>query len=168
MDDLPHPHYDDLGEADVMPGITPRAIRRRSGHEQSFPPAVLAITALIGVYVGFWAEVFPRDFYTSFPGFGLHRISMDGVYDEHLILDVGSLYLALTAISVAAIFARTAARGRTAGLAWTVFGILHFAYHLAHLKGSAVDKIGNVVTLGGSAVLGIILLFPPRIPDTAK
>lgn len=133
-----------------------------------FRRVVLAIAALIGVYVGFWAEVLPRSFYTSFPGFGLHWISMHGAYDEHLIRDVGSLYLALAAISVAAIFARTAAQGRTAGLAWTVFGILHFAYHLAHLDGSAVDKIGNVVTLGGSAVLGIILLFPPRSPDTAK
>jgi hypothetical protein len=52
--------------------------------------------------------------------------------------------------------------GRIAGLGWTVFGVLHFAYHVTHLDGSFTDKAGNVVALGISAILGIVLLFPAR------
>jgi hypothetical protein len=44
---------------------------------------VLTLTALLGLYVGVWAEFLPRGFYSSFPGLGLHWISMDGAYDEH-------------------------------------------------------------------------------------
>ncbi len=87
---------------------------------------------------------------------------MSGAYDEHLIRDVGSFYLALTAVSIAGIIARTAAAGRIAGLGWTVLGVPHFAYHVTHLDGSLTDKAGNVITLGISAIGGIVLLFPPR------
>ncbi len=130
--------------------------------------AILALTVALGLYVGVWAEFFPSAFYTSFPGLGLHWISMDGAYDEHLICDVGSFYLALTAVSVAGIIARTATVGRIAGLGWTVFGVLHFAFHVTHLDGSFTDKAGNVITLGVSAILGIVLLFPAPDPTASK
>lgn len=123
---------------------------------------ILALTAIIGLYVGLWAELFPHGFYTSFPGLGLDWISIDGAYDEHLIVDVGSFYLALTAVSIAAISARTDTPGRLAGLGWTVFGVIHFLFHVTHPAGSVIDKAGNVVTLGISAILGIVLLFPTR------
>lgn len=129
---------------------------------------ILGLTTVLGLYVGVWAEFFPRAFYTSFPGLGLHWISMDGAYNEHLICDVGSFYLALTAVSIAGIIARTAVPGRIAGLGWTVFGVLHFGYHVTHLDGSLTDKAGNVLTLGISALLGIVLLFPPRTPVPRK
>lgn len=126
---------------------------------------ILALTAAIGLYVGGWAETLPRSFYSAFPGLGLHWISMDGAYDEHLIRDVGSFYLALTAVSIAGIVARSAVVGRVAGLGWAVFGVLHFGYHVTHLDGSFIDQAGNVVTLGISAMLGIALLFPAGAPS---
>lgn len=125
---------------------------------------LLALTAAIGLYVGAWAEFLPRSFYTSFPGLGRHWISMGGAYDEHLIRDVGGFYLALTAVSIAGIIARSAVVGRIAGLGWAVFGVLHFAYHVTHPDGAFIDRAGNVVTLGISAILGIVLLFPVRTP----
>ena len=127
---------------------------------------MLALTVATGLYAGIWAEFLPRAFYTSFPGFGLHWISDSGAWDEHLIRDVGSLYLALTAISIAAIIARTAAPGVLAGLAWAVFGVLHFGYHVTHLTGSGLDMAGNVISLGISAILGVILVIAPgsRVP----
>jgi hypothetical protein len=123
---------------------------------------LLAVTVLIAGYVGLWAEFFPTAFYTSFPGFGLHWVDVDGAFNEHLIRDVGSLYIALGAGSVAAIFSRSAMPGRVVGVAWAVFGALHLGYHLRHLDGSAVDIVGNILTLGGSALLGIVLVFPLR------
>lgn len=124
------------------------------------------LTAILGLYVGLWAEFLPRAFYTSFPGFGLAWISMGGAQDIHLIHDVGSFYLAFTTLSVLGIVARTATPGRVAGLGWAIFGALHFGYHVTHLVGSPFDRIGNVVTLGISAALGIALLLPPRHRET--
>lgn len=126
--------------------------------------AVLALSVLLGLYVGVWAELFPHAFYTSFPGFGRHWISLDGLENQHLIRDVGSMYLALTAISIAAIASRTATVGRVAGLGWTVFGVLHLAYHLTHMVGSSTDMDGTVIGLGTSAILGVVLLLPTRTP----
>jgi len=130
------------------------------GMNTSSRRVILVLTAAIGLYVGAWAELLPRSFYDSFPGLGRHWISLGGAYDEHLIRDVGSFYLALTAVSVAGIVARTAVAGRIAGLGWTVFGVLHFGYHVTHLDGSFADQAGNVITLGISMILGIALLFP--------
>lgn len=125
---------------------------------------ILAATAAVGAYVGIWAAVWPASFYSSFPGLGRIWVSVDGPFNEHLVRDVGALYLALAAASVAACFSRTADAGRVIGVAWTVFGIPHIGYHLAHLEGfDVVDVVGNIVSLGGSLLLGIALMLPgPR------
>jgi hypothetical protein len=128
-----------------------------------FHRIVLAITAAVGAYVGVWAAAFPQSFYDSFPGFGFMWIAVDGPYNEHLIRDVGALYLAIAAIALYAFFARSLAATRSVGIAWTVFGVPHLAYHLHHLSELApIDAIGNVITLGGSLLLGILLLLPER------
>jgi hypothetical protein len=127
-----------------------------------FRRVVLGVLAALGLYVGVWAAGFPSSFFSSFPGFGLHWIDEAGAYDEHLIRDVGAMYLALTAVTLVALFARSAAPGRLVGLAWTVFGAIHFAFHITHLEGSALDRVGNVISLGVSLVLGILLLLPGR------
>lgn len=123
---------------------------------------LLAVAAILGAYVGIWAAFFPEAFYDAFPGFGLTWISADGPFNEHLIRDVGGLYLGLTAASAAAIAARTAAPARAVGLGWAVFGAIHYGYHLLHLEGSAIDVVGNVVSLGISLALGLLLALPAR------
>jgi hypothetical protein len=130
---------------------------------------LLAATVILGGYVGIWAALFPESFYGSFPGFGLTWISADGPFNEHLIRDVGGLYLGLAAASVAAMVARTAVPGRAVGLGWAVFGAIHYGYHLLHLEGSAIDVVGNVVSLGISLALGVLLALPARpvvVPPT--
>ena len=127
-----------------------------------FRRIVLAVTVILAVYVGAWAEFSPASFYASFPGFGMHWIDVDGPYNQHLVRDVGSLYLALGAASVFGIVSRSAVPGRVAGLAWSVFGILHFGYHLTHPEGTMLDRIGTVVSLGLSLALGLVLLLPTR------
>ena len=125
---------------------------------------LLWITAAIGAFVGLWAAAWPGSFYDSFPGLGRVWISVDGPYNEHLIRDVGALYLALAAASVAATFSRGPDAGRVVGVAWAVFGIPHFIYHATQFAGMPlIDVIGNIVSLGGSLLLGIVLMLPgPR------
>lgn len=122
---------------------------------------ILAVTAALGIVVGAWAAFWPTSFYDAFPGFGRIWIAIDGPFNDHLIRDVGALYLALAGASVAAIFSRSPDAGRVVGVAWTVFGIPHLAYHLAHLESLApIDVVGNIVALGGSLALGIVLMLP--------
>lgn len=121
---------------------------------------VLVLTALVGLFVGFWAAALPHSFYDSFPGFGLMWVSVDGPFNEHLIRDVGSLYLAIGAVAIYAIFAKGLAATRAAGIAWVVFGVPHLAYHAFHFEGmAAVDVVGNILGLGGSLLLGVALLL---------
>jgi len=120
---------------------------------------ILTLTALTGVYVGLWAAALPQSFYDSFPGFGFMWVSIDGPFNEHLIRDVGALYLAIGAVAVYAAFARGLAATRAAGIAWIVFGVPHLSYHVLHFEGmTLVDVVGNIVGLGGSLLLGVALL----------
>ncbi len=122
---------------------------------------LLVVTAAIGAFVGLWAASWPTSFYDSFPGLGRVWIAVDGPFNEHLIRDVGALYLALAAASIAATLTRGPEPGRVVGVAWTVFGLPHLVYHAAQFGGMAlVDVIGNVVGLGGSLLLGIVLMLP--------
>ena len=73
---------------------------------------VLGVATALGCYVGIWAAFFPEAFYRSFPGFGLHWIDAAGPYDEHLVRDVGGLYLGLAVAGLAAIASRSAAPAR--------------------------------------------------------
>jgi len=125
--------------------------------------AILLTTALIGLYVGGWAAVVPRSFYDSFPGLDSVWVAVDGPYNEHLVRDVGTLYVALAAASIVAAASHRADAARVVGVAWIVFSIPHLTYHLAHLDGFSVkDVVGQVVALGATVVLAVPLMLPSR------
>ena len=122
---------------------------------------LLWATAAIGGYLGLWASFWPSAFYASFPGLGRIWIAVDGPFNEHLIRDVGGLYLGLAAASAAATFSRSPDAGRVIGVAWAVFGVPHFVYHAGHFATMApIDAVGNALTLGGSLILGVVLMVP--------
>jgi len=123
----------------------------------------LLVSIVLALTVGVWAYFFPGAFYSSFPGLGAHWIDEDGPFNEHLIRDVGGMYLALGAASIVSLVRFSGANALVIGTAWTTFGALHFGYHAAHLGEMAPpDALGNVVTLGLSLLLGIALLIPER------
>lgn len=123
--------------------------------------AALALSAAIAFFVGGWAFFAPGSFYDSFPGVLGTWISTDGPFNEHLIRDVGAMYLGLGIASVAGLVWRTPAVFRTLGLAWTVFGALHLGYHLGHLDHlDAANAVGSIVSLSIALALGVVLLIP--------
>lgn len=124
---------------------------------------LLLVLALSAAYVGLWAAFAPRSFYDSFPGGGRRWVAVDGPYNEHLVRDVGSLYLALMVVSVgAAVLARPAVT-RLAGVAWLVFGVPHLVYHAAHVADlDGVDRVLNAIGLGGTVVAAVVLCLPAR------
>lgn len=116
-----------------------------------------AALALSAVYIGAWALAAPRSFYDTFPFSGRHWVSLAGPYDEHLVRDVGGLYLALLVITLFAI--RRVEIMRVAGLAWLVFSLPHLAFHAGHLDGLATgDQIAQIGGLAGTVVLAVALL----------
>jgi hypothetical protein len=125
--------------------------------------AAAALLALTAALVGGWAEFAPLSFYRSFPLAGHHWISSLGPYNEHLIRDVGGLYLALLAVTVWAVIRPHLATLRLAGAAWLAFSLPHLVFHLLHLDelGTA-DKIGNVVSLAVNVALALLLIAPAR------
>ena len=132
---------------------------------------LLWLTSLIGAFVGLWAAGAPRSFYDSFPGLGFGPwVAIDGSYNEHLVRDVGALYLALAAGGVFAALTRSLAASRVIGVAWLVFSVPHLGYHLGHLEGMPpLDAIGEVVSLSSTLVLALPLLIgPPRAASAAS
>jgi hypothetical protein len=125
---------------------------------------ILVVTAAIGLFVGGWAAFAPRSFYDAFPGLGRIWVAVDGPFNEHLVGDVGALYLALAAASLVAAATRSVAASQAVGAAWVVFSVPHLIYHAGHLAGfGLLDQVGQVVSLSSTVVLGIPLLLPgPR------
>ncbi|MBM7503809.1 hypothetical protein ACFPER_10010 [Agromyces aurantiacus] len=123
-----------------------------------------ALNAL-GAYVGAWALVAPRSFTDAFPAPGLFGawVGADGPYNEHLVRDVGALYLGLVAAGVVAALMRRADASVAVGAAWLVFSIPHLVYHLGHLHGLApIDAIAQPIALASTLVLAVPLCLPPR------
>jgi len=123
---------------------------------------ILGVLTVLGTGVGAWAAALPRAFYDAFPGpfFGAW-VGADGPFNEHLIRDVGALYLALAAVSLYGAVSRSTAAGRSAGIAWIVFSIPHLLYHLGHLQAlSPFDAVAEPIALALTVVLPIPLLIP--------
>src|SRR3954453_10429556 len=117
----------------------------------------LALLALTGAFVGFWALLAPASFYASFPGLGFTWVSAAGPYDEHLVRDVGALYLALLVVTVLAWLRPTSVRPWVAGLAWLVFGVPHLVFHAAH---AGAGDAAEVTALAVNVVLAVIACLP--------
>ena len=121
---------------------------------------MLGVLLLIALVTGLWALVAPRSFYNSFPGGGMHWVAADGPYNRHLVSDVGSMYLALAALTVAAL-ARPAL-ARLTGVVWLVFSVPHWLYHSAHLGLYGTrDQVLNEVGLVAVVLLAALLCVPP-------
>lgn len=126
------------------------------------------LLAILATVVGVWAAAFPASFYGDFPSPGWGWISKLGPYDEHLVRDVGGLYLGLAALSVLTWRRATFAQLRVAGGAWLPFSAVHFLWHALHLAVfSTWHAVGNMVGIAVPLVLSILILLPDRGPDAA-
>ena len=121
---------------------------------------VALLLAASAAYVGGWASIAPSSFFRSFPGLGMHWTAVDGPYNQHLVWDVGGLYLSLLVISVCAALSTPHMR-RIAGAAWAVFSVLHFVYHLRHLDAvSTTSAWLESISLGLTLAAALLLMLP--------
>jgi hypothetical protein len=112
--------------------------------------------------VGVQAALFPRSFFDDFPLGRGWVAAAGGPYNEHLVRDVGILFLALVVATVWTAWTRGGDRAVAA--AWIVQGIGHLAFHVAHLDDmSGGDQAGLLVSLivvVGLAVAAIVYPAP--------
>lgn len=124
---------------------------------------ILVVLGLVATQVGVWATFFPRSFYDDFPGSGRVWVSVDGPYNEHLVRDVGSLNLALAAVSLIAAVTLSVWLVRAAAVGWLLYGVPHLVYHLRHLDPYETgDQIAVSVSLAIPVVAAVVVLWLAR------
>lgn len=118
----------------------------------------LLLISIFMLPVGVQAAFAPKSFFDDFP-LGRGWIAKEGgAYNEHLVRDVGVLFLAL--VIVTAWTALRSRPGRPVATAWLVQGVLHLVYHGGHLDGyESADKIGMIGSLTVIPVLALVALW---------
>jgi hypothetical protein len=116
------------------------------------------LIAVLMLPAGLQAAFAPASFFDDFP-LGRGWISAGGAnYDEHLVRDVGALFLALVIVTLWSAWRREAMTG--VAIAWLVQGVLHLAYHAGHLDGlDDADRIGLIVSLALVPALALVALW---------
>jgi hypothetical protein len=122
--------------------------------------AVLAVTPAL---VGLWATISPRGFFDDFPGAGRHWVSAVSTYDEHLVRDVGALYLGSLVLLALAWLWLERRLVQAALASYAVAALPHLVYHLTALDNlSTGDAIAQIAGLALNAVLPLWLLWVAR------
>ncbi len=118
----------------------------------------LALIAALMLPTALQAAFAPKSWFDDFP-FGRGWVAAEGgAYDEHLVRDVGVLFLALILVTTWAAWKRQAVVA--VAVAWLLQGVLHLVYHIGHLDGlGTVDKVGLVGSLVSIPVLAAIALL---------
>lgn len=121
----------------------------------------LAFLCASTAVVGLTAAFAPHAFYDDFP-FVTHWVNLLPPYNEHLVTDVGGLYLGFAILFGWAAWNPQLALVRPLCLAWLVPAVLHLIFHAAHLgnfgTADAVAQIASLALLAVPAVLALLAL----------
>ena len=112
------------------------------------------------VIVGVWAALGPTSFYDGFPGLGRVWVAVDGPFNEHLVRDVGQLFLAMAVVTWVAVVFPVALLVRAVAAAWLVQGLPHLVYHASHTDlYDTLDGVLNLTSLVLLVVLAAVALL---------
>jgi hypothetical protein len=129
----------------------------------------LGLLFAAALLIGLTATVSPRTFYEDFP-FLAHWVDLLPPYNEHLVTDVGGLYLGFAVLFAWAAWTLERTLVRAVCVAWLLAAGLHLLFHATHLEGfSAADAIGELASLAllvGAPVVALWTSFPP--PSTPR
>lgn len=115
--------------------------------------------------IGLWALFAPRSFYDDFPAGTDGWVHQLGPFDEHLVTDVGALFVALGVLMIVAGVSLRRRLVTAATVAWLIYAVPHFTWHLFNLEPlSTGDAIANSITTGSSVVGGLLILGLLRAP----
>ncbi len=119
---------------------------------------ILGLLVAIQATDGFYALFAPRSFYDDFP-LGRGWVEALPAYNEHLVRDVGSLFLATAVFLAAAAIWLERRLVIVALVSFLVFSVPHTIFHLLNLDGiSTGDAIAESVLLVLTVVAPLALL----------
>ena len=130
---------------------------------------ILGLLVAVQATDGFYALSAPRSFYEQFP-LGRGWVEALPAFNEHLIRDVGSLFLATAVVLAAAAIWLERRLVIVALSSFLVFSIPHTTYHLLNLQGiSTGDAIAEslLLVLTVLAPLGLLIAILRARPPTA-
>lgn len=116
----------------------------------------LGVLLLSALTIGLTAAIAPRTFYDDFP-FLAHWVELLPPYNEHLVTDVGGLYLGFSVLFAWAIWTLDRALVQAVSVAWLLAAAIHLFFHAGHLENFGTgDAIAEIASLA-------FLLIPPPI-----
>ncbi len=133
--------------------------------------ARLALGALLiaALTIGLTATVAPRTFYDDFP-FLSHWVDLLPPYNEHLVTDVGGLYLGFAVIFAWAAKTLDRTLVLAACVAWLLTATLHLIFHVTHLEdfdtGDAIAEVASLALLLVPAPVAIWAVGRPAQGET--
>ena len=111
---------------------------------------------LNAAFIGLFAAAAPRTFYDDFP-LAANWVDLLPPYNEHLVTDVGGLYLGFAVLLAWAAWTLDRTLVRAVSVAWLLTATIHLIYHADHLGNfSTADAIAEIVSLA-------LLLVPPPL-----
>ena len=119
--------------------------------------------------IGLWALLAPRSFYDDFPAGTDGWVNVLGPFDEHLVTDVGALFVGLGVLLAIAAITLHRTTVIAAAVTWLLFAVPHGVWHAFNLEPySTADAVGNALTLawtvaGGALVLVLARRRRPRV-----
>jgi hypothetical protein len=113
----------------------------------------LGLLALNELVIGAWNQFAPESFYENFP-----TVDLTPPFSEHYARDFGGATLGLAALLVIAFVVPRPAIVGMAALAFSVFAVPHFVFHLTHLEGAMATDAALLTTANACVtVLGVLL-----------
>ena len=112
---------------------------------------VLAVNELI---VGGWNQFAPASFYAHFP-----TVDQTPPFSEHYARDFGGATLGIAVLLVIAFVRPRGPFVLPAGIAYTVFAIPHFVFHVHHLEHATAGEAAFLILgNGAAALLGVLVI----------
>ncbi|MBS1844882.1 MAG: hypothetical protein JST53_10740 [Actinobacteria bacterium] len=126
--------------------------------------AALSVLCAYSLFIGFTALVVPHTFYTDFP-FVAHWVERLPPYNEHLVTDVGGLYVGYAVITGIAAWRPERLLVIAACAGFLAFSVPHLLFHATHLDGfGAVDGAFEIAGLASLLVPPGLALWAVRSP----
>ena len=111
--------------------------------------AGLALLALDELVVGAWNQFAPESFYETFP-----TVDLTPPFSEHYARDFGGATLGIAVLLVIAVIRPLPVVVGMASLAYSVFALPHFVFHLEHLQHATSGEAAFLVA--GNAAVALI------------
>lgn len=116
--------------------------------------AALVVLVVVAASIGLPASFAPQSFFDDYP-FVASWVALLPPYNQHLVTDVGGLYLGFAVVLGWAAWTLQRELVRAACAGWALMSVLHLVFHATHLDGfSPADAVAEV------ASLALVLVLP--------